>query len=135
MPPSMSNTPGPVARPSTTSNGRRASVPSGEHRVVVAEQEDLRLAAADPVHVRPDRAVDERRRPTQPAFDDGREHLGRRREGVDVERRRLHLHELAEIGEHVVDRELGVVGDALHSSTVILGPTVFARVTPPPPNA
>ncbi len=43
---------------------------------------------------------------------------------VDVERRRLDLDQLAEIGEHLVDREVGRGGNALHDSTV------FAPATP-----
>jgi argininosuccinate synthase len=43
MPASMSNTPGPVTRPSATVNGTRGECPDREHGVVVAEQQHLRL--------------------------------------------------------------------------------------------
>ena len=46
MPPFMSNTPGPVARPSTTPNGRAASAPEREDGVVVADQSTRGVAAA-----------------------------------------------------------------------------------------
>ena len=59
MPPFMSNTPGPVARPSATRERPGGQRAEREHGVVVADEQHPRLAAAAPVHVRPGRAVDE----------------------------------------------------------------------------
>ena len=83
MPPFMSKTPRPVARPSTTANGRAGERAEGEHGVVVADQQDARLARATPVHVRPGHAGDELGRCAETPFDqpgDGR------RGGLDGDR-------------------------------------------------
>ena len=68
----MSNTPGPVARPSSTANGRAASVPMGNTVSWWPTTSTRGVAAARPVHVRAGRPVDEVGRPTEPVADQRR---------------------------------------------------------------
>ena len=85
-------------------NGERSSRErtDREDRVVVAEEQHLRLAAARPVHVRSGRAVDQRRRAAEMPFDHLGERLGRPLQRHEVERGRLDLDERAEVVEHRV---------------------------------
>jgi hypothetical protein len=71
-----------------------------EHGVVVAHDDDARLAATRPVHVGAGRAGDQLGARAQTSLDDAGESVRRRRQCAQVERRRLHLHQRPQVGQH-----------------------------------
>ena len=86
-----------------------------EDRVVVTEEEHSRVATTAPAHMRAHRTVDENARAAEATLDLGRKDARGGRHCVDVERRRLDLNELAEVGEHLVHVEV-VGGDRWHGN-------------------
>ena len=82
----------PVCRPAT--------------RCRVAEEQDLRLATARPVEVRPGHARDELGRRAEPALDQLRDSSCRALDGVELQRRRLDVDQGLEIAEQHGGTEL-----------------------------
>ena len=97
----------------TVADGERARRERAdrEHRVVVADEQHPRGAAAGPVDVRTRRARHELRRPAEASLDHGGERLCGTGDRVDVERGRLDAHQRGEVVEHGVE-----IGHADHSA-------------------